>query len=178
LNYGGLEWWDEVLEDGKELRLSQMLADEEYAETMEEEDQTPMSLEQFAEETEKLIEQAEDERKETEAIMNAPPNANFLEGPDEDTEASAVEKSVSSSDKFGDMIMQLADVDDYDQGENDKISAEEILQMDEEVLQMDDLPGKVGQTSNSSSTLLDENEKVLESLEPKEKVERINGNSN
>merc|ERR1712085_103739 len=77
--YAGLEWWDEVSEDGSHTSLSQMLADEEYEETMEEEVETPMTFEKFAEETEKLIEQAEDERKDTEAIMNAPPNANFLE---------------------------------------------------------------------------------------------------
>ena len=93
LSYSGFDWWDERTEDGKEFRLSQMLADEEYEEWTEEEgkgpitiylshltnikgstniqlhrplDEAPMTFERFAEETVQLIEQAEDERRETE----------------------------------------------------------------------------------------------------------------
>jgi len=132
--FAGVEWWDEVSDDGSFKSLSQMLADEEYEETMEEEAETPMTFEQFAEETEKLIEQAEDEREETEAIMNAPPFANFLEGDEEDLDASsAVEKSVVASDKFKEMIMSLSEGEDEDlEEEEETISDEEIgvLEMD------------------------------------------------
>jgi len=95
--YTGFEWWDEVTEDGKEMRLSQMLADEEYEEIVEEEDEVPMTFEKFAEETVNLIEQAEDERRETEAILSAPPGANYL---DEDEELDA--SSDNTEEAFAD----------------------------------------------------------------------------
>jgi hypothetical protein len=120
--YAGLDWWDEVTEDGKVLRLSQILADEEYDEVMEEEDDaiTPMTIERFVEETEKLIEQAEVERKETEAILNAPPNAEFViteENLSSSTVvSSAVEEAVATSNKFEEIILSMSagenDVDD------------------------------------------------------------------
>lgn len=162
--YAGLDWWDEVSEDGKEVRLSQMLADEEYEEAIEPEEEAPMTFEQFAEETEKLIEQAEDERKETEAIMNAPPNANFLEA-DEDIEDSAVEKSIVSSDKFEEMILSLAE----EEG-NEIITDEDI-----DVLEMDDFPEEEEELERKSSSSSDvEGDIPLEI--PDEIAEPINGN--
>ena len=112
----GVEWWDEVSDDGKDIRLSMMLADEEYEEEYEEEeDASPMTFEEFAEETEKLIEQAEEERLETEAIMNAPPNADFLNEDDDinqnvSLDASSLEASyeqVASSDQFEELLMKM-----------------------------------------------------------------------
>jgi hypothetical protein len=116
----GVEWWDEVSDDGKEVRLSMMLADEEYEEEYEEEeDASPMTFEEFAEETEKLIEQAEEERLETEAIMNAPPNAEFLNEDDDinqnaSLDASSLEASyeqVASSDQFEELLMKMENED-------------------------------------------------------------------
>lgn len=113
-SYAGFDWWDERTEDGKEFRLSQMLADEEYEEWMEEEDEAPMTFERFAEETVQLIEQAEDERRETEAIMSAPPNANYLEE-EEDYEVATPEDleeaftDVASSEEFSDLITSLSE---------------------------------------------------------------------
>ena len=43
-SYAGFDWWDERTEDGKEFRLSQMLADEEYEEWMEEEGKGPITI--------------------------------------------------------------------------------------------------------------------------------------
>ena len=110
----GVEWWDEISDDGQEYRLSMMLADEEYEEEMEEEeDTTPMTFEEFVDETEKLIEQAEDERKETEAIMNAPPNADFLDEDDDKKEdkiqVASLEsyEQVAASDEFEEMLMKM-----------------------------------------------------------------------
>ncbi|KAL7439296.1 hypothetical protein ACHAXM_009830 [Skeletonema potamos] len=105
----GVEWWDEISDDGKEYRLSMMLADEVYEEEIEEEeDATPMTFEEFVDETEKLIEQAEDERKETEAILNAPPNANFL---DKDSSQSvsleASYEQVAASNQFEEMLIKM-----------------------------------------------------------------------
>ncbi|KAL7532202.1 hypothetical protein ACHAXR_004485, partial [Thalassiosira sp. AJA248-18] len=158
--FAGLEWWDEVSEDGKELRLSQMLADEEYEETVDQEVEAPMTFERFAEETEKLIEQAEDERKETEAIMNAPPNANFLEADDEDG-TSGVEKGVVASDAFEEMIFSLAEGEGTD-AEYD-IAKEIISDAEIGVLEMDE--GTTGadlEKGKDSSEEIVEPENVLD----------------
>ncbi len=108
--YSRLEWWDEVSEDGKELRLSQILADEIYEEAIDEGVDTPMTFERFVEETEMLIEQAEFERKETEAIMKAPPNAAFLDTlEDPPTVSSVIDEAVVSSAKFEEIILSLSE---------------------------------------------------------------------
>jgi hypothetical protein len=124
--FAGLKWWDGVSEDGNELRLSQILADEEYNEVMDEEAATPMTFERFTEETEKLIELAEVERKETEAILKAPPNAAFLESDEYSPAATSVviEETVASSDELEAIILSLPEEngsdDDTDKGlEND-----------------------------------------------------------
>lgn len=109
--YAGLDWWDEVTEDGKELRLSQILANEEYEEALLEEEGavTSMTFARFVEETERLLEQAEVEKMETDAIMKAPPNAEFVNSDDHPSiVASAIEDTVASSDKFEDMILSLS----------------------------------------------------------------------
>ncbi len=135
-----IEWWDEVSDDGKEYRLSMMLADEEYEEELEvEDDSIPMTFEQFAIETESLILQAEEERKEEEMIMNAPPNANFLDDDETsgDSSSSTMEETfaaVAASDKFEEMVMSLTqgqgmeDVDEILMSESDM----DVLDMDEE----------------------------------------------
>ncbi|KAL7472106.1 hypothetical protein ACHAXS_012429 [Conticribra weissflogii] len=137
-SFDGIEWWDEITDDGKEYRLSMMLADEEYYEAMEpEEDKGPMTLEQFAKETAELIEQAEDERKETEAILNAPPNANFLEADEDLNEkaTSAIEDSVANSDELEKIILSHSEHIDP-QVVN---SSEEFISDDDvHILEMDD----------------------------------------
>ena len=82
-----------------------------------------MTFEEFVDETEKLIEQAEDERKETEAIMNAPPNADFL---DEEDDVKKEDKSpvaslesyeqVAASDEFEEMLMKMGGADETSEG--------------------------------------------------------------
>jgi len=150
--YANFEWWDQVTEDGGSLRLSQMLADEEWVdeESQEDEIESPtMTYEQFAEETEKMIEKFEDEMKETEAIMAAQPNAYSLETDDEDDEKrdnkskEEIFETVAASDEFTEMVKQLSDdvevaeILDGDMRKNiisDTISDAEIdfLEMDEE----------------------------------------------
>ena len=152
--YAGLQWWSEVSEDGKELRLSQILADEEYEETMEEKGDIPMTFERFAEETEKLIEQAEDERKETEAIMNAPPNAEFLEAvKDSPIGISAVERSIAASDKFEEMILSLAQ-----SNEVDEVVSTIVPETDLDILDMDSFPeGASSRNADTQETRVDDN---------------------
>mmetsp|Transcript_20063 Transcript_20063/g.34193 ORF Transcript_20063/g.34193 Transcript_20063/m.34193 type:complete len:1260 (+) Transcript_20063:141-3920(+) len=123
----GVEWWDEISDDGKEYRLSMMLADEEYEEEIEEEEDTaPMTFEEFVDETEKLIEQAEDERKETEAIMNAPPNADFLDDDEDDEDMSpstSLEsyEQVAASDEFEEMLIKMGADESTDSNWSDDI---------------------------------------------------------
>jgi hypothetical protein len=136
--FAGLEWWDKVSPDGKEIRLSMMLADEEYEEEKKDEEEQPMTFEQFAIETENLIQMVEEERKETEAILNAPPNANFLEEADEDegdTTASLQDTFdiVASSEKFEEMVLSLSQGEGIP-GENENRTNQDddisVLEMD------------------------------------------------
>jgi hypothetical protein len=112
--FEGLEWWDKISDDGKEIRLSMMLADEEYDEEQQDEEELqPMTYEQFALETENMIQAVEEERKETELILNAPPNANFLEESAEESEVSSASledtfAAVAASEKFEEMVMSLS----------------------------------------------------------------------
>jgi hypothetical protein len=126
--HASLEWWDEVSEDGKELRLSQILADEIYEEATDEEAATPMTFERFVEETEMLIEQAEVERKETEAIMKAPPNAAFLETlEDSPTSSSAIEEAVVSSTEFEGILLSLSEQNEASDCIGEKLDVDGIL---------------------------------------------------
>eukprot|EP00804_Cyclotella_cryptica_P016180 CCRYP_005696-RA/>CCRYP_005696-RA protein AED:0.04 eAED:0.04 QI:1340/1/1/1/1/1/4/178/862 len=136
--FTGLEWWDKVSPDGKEIRLSMMLADEEYEEERKDEEEQPMTFEQFAMETENLIQMVEEERKETEAILNAPPNANFLEEENEDSVDTSVSLEdtfniVASSEKFEEMVMSLS------QGEGVPGENENRTKLDDDIsiLEMD-----------------------------------------
>ena len=142
--FSGLEWWDTVSEDGKEIRLSMMLADEEYEEkSQEEQDDEPMSYEQFALETENMIQMVEDERKETEAILAAPPGADAPVELDETEETlsqsldgspTELEDIVASSEEFNEMVGSLSRVEAEIDNEVDNDFS--VLEMDIE----DDLP--------------------------------------
>jgi hypothetical protein len=67
--YAGLEWFDEVGPDGKEYRLSQMLADEEW------EMEPEPAYADFKKEEEEFLKEVEEEKLETQAILMAPPGA-------------------------------------------------------------------------------------------------------
>jgi hypothetical protein len=69
-----LPWMNEVDSDGKEYRLSQMLAEEEWVDeafVIE----APLTLEDYSKKAQEAYEDVEKELKETEAILNAPPGA-------------------------------------------------------------------------------------------------------
>jgi predicted membrane chloride channel (bestrophin family) len=67
--YAGLEWFDEVGPDGKEYRLSEMLAEEEW------EMEPEPSYADFKKEEEAFLKEVEEEMLETQAILMAPPGA-------------------------------------------------------------------------------------------------------
>jgi hypothetical protein len=155
--YAGLEWWDRVSEDGKEIRLSMMLADEVYEEELQEEvEKVPMTYEQFAMETENMIQQVEDERKETEAILAAPPGADApaeLDGIEE-VSSSSLETAldadaVAASEEFEEMIMALSQEDGAinEEASNDDDFA--VLEMDVE----DDFPLQSNITDQAESNV-------------------------
>lgn len=76
--YKDLDWFDEVGPDGQEIRLSQMLADEEWEEEKEAalEKQPPVrSFEEYSQRIEELRNATSSELAETEAILSAAPNA-------------------------------------------------------------------------------------------------------
>lgn len=135
--FAGLEWWDTVSEDGKEIRLSMMLADEEYEEEgLEDREDEPMTYEQFALETENMIQMVEDERKETEAIMKAAPGADAPSEFDEIIEESSsfsLENiaEVASSEEFDEMVMSLSQAR-FDSSGEDTLEDEDfsVLEMD------------------------------------------------
>jgi hypothetical protein len=68
--FAGLEWFDEVGPDGKEYRLSQMLAEEKW-----EMEPKTTAYADFRKEEEEFLREVEDEKLETEAILKAPPGA-------------------------------------------------------------------------------------------------------
>jgi hypothetical protein len=140
--FPGLEWWDTVSEDGKEIRLSMMLADEVYEEEMEqEEEKEPMTVEQFVTETENMIQMVEDERKETEAILAAPPGADAPSEFDEtntdgnlNMPSENIIAAVAASEEFEKMVQTLSQSDEGDAGGEGGLNAEidefAILEMD------------------------------------------------
>jgi len=73
----GLQWHDEVSPDGQEYRLSQMLADEDWEDEVEEE-RGPLTVEEFKEQAIEFVKKTAEELYETEAIMNAPPAADSI----------------------------------------------------------------------------------------------------
>ena len=73
-----LDWYDEVDEDGKEYRLSEQLADSVWEEEKEEEDEAPLTYEEYTERAAEIIEAAENEILETAEILNAVPGSETL----------------------------------------------------------------------------------------------------
>ncbi|KAL3787940.1 hypothetical protein ACHAWO_001089 [Cyclotella atomus] len=140
--FPGLEWWDYVSEDGKEIRLSMMLADEVYEEEIDREiEKEPMTVEQFVMETENMIQRVEDERKETKAILAAPPGADAPSEFDEtDTDedlalpSENIFDAVAASEEFEKMLQTLSQSDEVDAnaegGSNDDIDDIAVLEMD------------------------------------------------
>jgi hypothetical protein len=75
-----LDWYDEVGEDGKEYRLSEQLADEDWEEEKDDEaeDDAPLTYEEYTERAAEIIEAAQSEILETAEILNAAPGTETL----------------------------------------------------------------------------------------------------
>ena len=96
--FSGLPWHDERGPDGKEYRLSELLADEEWVTETETEEVSPMSLEDYNKQVEEIITQAEEELRETEAILLSKPGTDPV-GWDYDDEDLAPMSNVTNSDE-------------------------------------------------------------------------------
>ena len=75
-----LPWMNEVDSDGKEFRLSQLLANEVWEEYEPPVVEAPLSLEDYSKKVNEKYQDLEDEWKETVAILNAPPGADYSKG--------------------------------------------------------------------------------------------------
>lgn len=77
--FGELPWMNEVDSDGTEFRLSQILANEVWEEYEPPIVEAPMSLEDYSKQVNEKSQDLEEEWKETVAILNAPPGADYNE---------------------------------------------------------------------------------------------------
>jgi hypothetical protein len=71
-------WFEEINEDGQEVRLSQMLADEEWQEANTTQ-QVALTFDEYSKRAAEIIQTAENELIETEEIMNAEPGSQEYE---------------------------------------------------------------------------------------------------
>jgi hypothetical protein len=85
-DFSDLPWINEVDSDGQEFRLSQMLAEEEWEEFEPPVVEAPLSLDDYSKQVTEAYQDLEEELKETEAILNAPPGADYAEYDSEEIE--------------------------------------------------------------------------------------------
>ncbi len=97
ISFGGLPWHDEKGPDGQDYRLSQMLADEEWATETKTEELEPMTLEDYNEQVKEITEKLEEELRETEAILLSKPGTDPV-GWDYDDEDLAPMSNTTSTD--------------------------------------------------------------------------------
>jgi len=97
-SFARLPWHDEKGPDGKEYRLSELLADEEWVTEPEIEETPPMTIEDYNKEVEKIITKAEEELRETEAILLSKPGTDPV-GWDYDDEQLAPMSNVTASEE-------------------------------------------------------------------------------
>ena len=132
----GLPWHNEYGPDGKEYRLSEMLADEEYQEPPEPEEMAPITLDEYKEQVEEILTAAEEELLETEAIMKTAPGLDPVGWDQEETKSVSVANSTLFEEE------DIPDIEDVRREENDL----DVLEMDIEDEETD------GETSNVTVT--------------------------
>ena len=160
-------WYDETGPDGKELRLSEMLADEEWeGSESPASEEAPMTLEDYNSQVSEILAAAEEELLETEAILLAAPGSDPLGWDyDEDvlmptTNATQVEETgdlnedPEATDSEGVPIAQ-ADLDILEMDKDETVfSADSDIEPSPSVEK--DLPGvQVESAYNETSQILD-----------------------
>eukprot|EP00566_Odontella_aurita_P004178 CAMPEP_0113542620 /NCGR_PEP_ID=MMETSP0015_2-20120614/9711_1 /TAXON_ID=2838 /ORGANISM="Odontella" /LENGTH=1232 /DNA_ID=CAMNT_0000442703 /DNA_START=10 /DNA_END=3708 /DNA_ORIENTATION=+ /assembly_acc=CAM_ASM_000160 len=159
----GSLWFDEVDQDGKEYRLSEMLADEVWEEERELEADDVMTLEEYSKQALSLAEIAEDEFLETEAILNAPPGASTIDVPDDIDELEELEEKKIGKQRESPASIETTKVAEYVMEYAEKVAEEAEEQMEKrpaidddvlEVLDMDldeDMPSYEESDTNEIS---------------------------
>eukprot|EP00536_Pseudo-nitzschia_multiseries_P006380 jgi/Psemu1/324327/estExt_fgenesh1_pg.C_1340022 len=110
-SFAGLPWHDEKGPDGKEYRLSQLLADEEWVTETEPEEAPPMTLEDYNKEVEKIITKAEEELRETEAILLSKPGTDPVGWDYDDEQLAPMSNVTNSEESEEEEIVEDADLD-------------------------------------------------------------------
>lgn len=153
------EWWNKLDPKGKELMLSQILADDSLQwnggsnqTTSKEEDiqesiqQKPMTIDEFKEKAIEIVKKTAEELYETEAILKAPPGANSIEELDEEQQASRA-LSVLAATEF--LLMEDKN------SNNDNSTDLDILEMDNPL---------VSSSSDSNIHNSDENAEIITTM--------------
>lgn len=98
-SFAGLPWHKEKGPDGKEFRLSQMLAEEEWVSESDPDEVSRMTLEDYNEKVQEITEKLEEELKETEAILLSKPGTDPV-GWDYDDEDLTPMSNVTATDEI------------------------------------------------------------------------------
>jgi len=159
--FAGLPWHDE-----KEYRLSEMLADEGWATESDTESISPMSIEDYNKQVKEIITQAEEELRETEAILLSKPgtdpvgwdyddeqlipmsNTSITEDADENEDELGIENEIGNKTFIEDADLAVLEMDvelDSDSGT-----------VDDDDTNNDTNPLQAGQDEGTEATLINE----------------------
>jgi Bestrophin, RFP-TM, chloride channel len=151
-SYAGLPWHNEKGKDGKEYRLSQMLADEEWSTEGAPPEKKAMTLEDYNKQVEEILTQAEEEMRETEAILLSKPGTDPLgwdydeeklvpmsEDGDEPGEDKMTAGNVTLVEDVGDDLTVLAMDDDDDDDDDEETKSANGDVVEEEKKLVDDV---------------------------------------
>ena len=116
----GVPWHNEYGSDGKEYRLSEMLADEIFQEPPEPVEMAPITLDEYKEQVSEILTAAEEELLETEAIMKTAPGLDPIGWDQEDSKPVSVANSTLFEEE------DLPDIESRATEENDL----DVLEMD------------------------------------------------
>jgi hypothetical protein len=144
-------WRDEMMAgDDKEPRLSQLLADEEWEEELEPVVSEPITFQDYTNQVAEILEAEQEERLETEAILNAPPGADMLpeleDQQDEDTLLVGA-NSTETEDGFADNDMDALEMDALEMDAEDDVISDQDMDsfVGEDVTLDSDVNGDVSQ---------------------------------
>lgn len=164
-SFGGMPWHDEIGPDGKEFRLSQFLADEEWEGEVPPVEMAPLTYEDYTEQVEKIMEAAKEEMLETEAILMARPGADPL-GWDYDEELLAPttegDNDESEETKAGEVEVEGLEVLEMD------MTKEEIAAAEAEALKAESLEAE--EESAEEETSIDVETEVTDAIAEEEAV--------
>ena len=129
----GADTWAGSAPAGNEVRLSQILADEVWAEELEKTEPPDVVAESYEDVVKyeaEMLEAQEEERLETEAILNAPAFAEYLTVDDDDGGSKSLKATNSTNDELAILEMDLPDETtgtSSDDGVDDMASGEDSM---------------------------------------------------